>query len=570
MSDFFWRFHRTIAMFCAIVLLFTAANWAAVFETFAAEPKAYVIHNEEYVTAVTLEQDGKIRLMADGEVTEQTAYSWQIRDPANEALWVNITGANSDTLWVTYALVGSMLQDGGKALLRCCLKNGDRAVYSDPVTVTVAFHAEVTPEEPDMVAAGEVPMLFSTRTGGEEAFKTHTIIINYVFDNNALAFEPYGATVAHGSDFKDIITSPTVVGYKPFRRVGTEYIDASTVELDLTNIQEDVVINVVYEPTLVDFSVHHHLQNRYDDEYSLSYDYITKSQAITGTMVGDGLALTEDALPGFRPLAYEKLTVAADGSTVIEIRYDRNYYLIDFDMNGGYGTEPVYTRYGAAVGANDPVRHGYVFDGWELVSYDGRTPTAEEASQYAISSTNTISVPAANLRYRARWITQQTTYTMVFWKENANDNGYSYWGYLDGIGALSGSIVDAQDWANRLPDVDDDQYFTFNSQMSDKGVLVEGDGSTVVNVYYTRNYYTLTFKATGQCTIPVNHTHTDACYDMICNGGSHTHTDECGSELLCQIPEHTAHTDACIKCGLAEHVHGSADCACKLTEHGHD
>ena len=60
--------------------------------------------------------------------------------------------------------------------------------------------------------------------------------------------------------------------------------------------------------------------------------------------------------------------------------------LIDFDMNGGYGTEPVYTRYGSAVGANDPIRHGYVFDGWELVSYDGRTPTAEEASKYAIST----------------------------------------------------------------------------------------------------------------------------------------------------------------------------------------
>jgi len=569
MSDLFWRFRRTIAMFCAVVLFLTATNWATVFETFASEPKAYVIHNEARVSAVTLEQDGKIRLLADGEITDQTAYFWQIRDPANEELWVNISGANSDTLWVTYALVGSMLQDNGQALLRCCLKDGDRAVYSDPVEVTVSFHAELTPEEPETVEANAAPMLFSTRAGGEETFTTHSVIINYLFDNNALAFEPYGATVAHGSDFKDTITSPTVVGYKPFRRVGTEYIDATTVELNLTNIQEDVIINVVYEPTLVEFSVHHHLQNLYDDEYSLSYDYITKSQAITGTMVGDGLALTEEALPGFRPLAYEKLTVAADGSTVIEIRYDRNYYLIDFDMNGGYGTEPVYTRYGSAVGANDPIRHGYVFDGWELVSYDGRTPTAEEASKYAISSANTITVPAANLRYRARWVNQQTTYTMVFWKENANDNGYSYWGYLDDVGALSGSIVDAQDWADRLPDVEDDQYFTFNSQMSDKGVLVEGDGSTVVNVYYTRNYYTLTFKANAKCTIPQNHTHTDACYDMICDGGSHTHTDACGSMLLCQIPEHTAHTDACIKCGLAEHIHGSADCACKLTEHTH-
>ena len=569
MSDRFEKFQRALAMFCAIVLFFTAFNGTPVFEIFAVGPEIQILHDEAPVTEVKLEQDGKIRLTTQGDVADKAAYFWQIRDPANKDLWVNITGANSDSLWVTYALVGSMLQENGKAFLRCCVKEGEEMICSEPVSVTVSFHAEVTPEEPETVEMGEAPMLFSMRTGTEETFTTHSIIINYLFDNNALAFEPYGATVAHGSDFKDIITSPTVVGYKPFRRVGTEYIDASTVELNLTNIQEDVIINVVYEPTLVNFSVHHHLQNLYDDEYSLHYDYITTSQAITGTVVGDGLAMTEDALPGFRPLAYEKLTVAADGSTVVEIRYDRNYYLIDFDMNGGYGTEPVYTRYGSAVGANDPIRHGYVFDGWELVSYDGRTPTAEEASKYAISSTNTISVPAANLKYRARWITQQTTYTVVFWKENANDNGYSYWGYLDNIGALSGSIVDAQDWADRLPDVDDEQYFTFNSEKSDKGVLVEGDGSSVVNVYYTRNYYSLTFKATGKCTIPEKHTHSDACYDMVCGGGSHTHTDDCGSTLLCEITEHTAHTDACISCGLAEHIHGSADCDCKLTEHTH-
>lgn len=61
-------------------------------------------------------------------------------------------------------------------------------------------------------------------------------------------------------------------------------------------------------------------------------------------------------------------------------------------MNGGYGTEPVYTRYGATVGANNPTRHGYVFDGWELIAYGGDTPTAEQISQFDISNGNTIAV----------------------------------------------------------------------------------------------------------------------------------------------------------------------------------
>mgnify|MGYP003308115827 CR=1 FL=1 len=38
-------------------------------------------------------------------------------------------------------------------------------------------------------------------------------------------------------------------------------------------------------------------------------------------------------------------TVAADGSTVLEIYYDREYHLINFELDGGYGVEPVYARY---------------------------------------------------------------------------------------------------------------------------------------------------------------------------------------------------------------------------------
>ncbi|MBQ1193244.1 MAG: hypothetical protein IIX45_03895, partial [Lachnospiraceae bacterium] len=72
---------------------------------------------------------------------------------------------------------------------------------------------------------------------------------------------------------------------------------------------------------------------------------VIEKTAPTGTKVGDGLAFTEEEWPGFKALAYERLEVAADSSTAIEIRYDRKYYLIDFDMNGGYGAEPIYTRY---------------------------------------------------------------------------------------------------------------------------------------------------------------------------------------------------------------------------------
>jgi hypothetical protein len=244
-----------------------------------------------------------------------------------------------------------MLAADGTARLRCCLGTPSGQVYTDPVQVT----RSLTVNEP--VSEARLPRLpvgDPLRAAvGEEEPSTCLIVINYLFDNNAIAFEPYGASVATGSDFKATIPSPEVVGYAPFRRVGDSYVDASVVEFDLTDIRSNIIINVIYEPALVEFSVHHHLQNILDDEYSVHYDLITTGKALTGSIVGDGLALTEEQLPGFKALAYEKLPVAADSSTVIEIRYDRNYYLVDFDMNGGYGTDPVYTTYILGEGAFD-------------------------------------------------------------------------------------------------------------------------------------------------------------------------------------------------------------------------
>ena len=62
MSDRFEKFQRALAMFCAIVLFFTAFNGTPVFEIFAVGPEIQILHDEAPVTEVKLEQDGKIRL----------------------------------------------------------------------------------------------------------------------------------------------------------------------------------------------------------------------------------------------------------------------------------------------------------------------------------------------------------------------------------------------------------------------------------------------------------------------------------------------------------------------------
>lgn len=532
---------------------------------------AYITRGGEKIDSLHITSDEKAILSAECNAEENVSYRWQIRDLTSEDRWIDINGAFMQKITVSYSLIGSMTNDKGEGYIRCLMKSENSQYLTDPLCVSISENVIEDSYPTVLVQNNSSVSLYNDQnaTNDPGEYTTCSIVINYFFDNNAIAFEPYGATIAYGEPFKNIkVESPDIVGYAPFRRSGDDYIEADVVYLDYDHVYEDITINVIYEPKMVEFQVHHHLQNLHDDEYSLTADSITKGYALTGSVVPDGLAYTEEQLPGFKSFPYEKLTVAADGSTVIEIRYDRNYYLVDFDMNGGYGSEPVYTKYGEVVGANTPIRHGYVFDGWELVSYGGHTPTAEQQSKYTLSAGGTINVPDANLRYRARWITQQTSYTMVFWRENADDSGYTYWGYLEDLGAMSGSFVSGQDLISNVEGIDDEQYYTFNSEKTDKNILVEGDGSTVVNVYYTRNYYALTIKAPGLCTISEDHSHTELCYDVICDLG-HTHTNDCSATLVCKVSEHTEHTSQCIICAKTEHVHGSEDCACNLDEHTH-
>ena len=571
-----------IALLLSVVAVFTSVPVGAVAEGLSSsgatsspsisqdnnERGVSVYHNGAETSSLVLLENGRETLTSETRGINVSGRSWQILTPDGKD-WVSIYGKNQSSLTVTYALVASMLNENGFAYVRLRVKDGDSYYVSESVEISVnhdtSSYIDGSSEAVSYANAERRPEKKLLAAAQSEEHKTYSIVINYIFDNGGIAYEPYGASVAAGSEFSAEITSPTVVGYEPFRRVGNEYVDASVVSLDYAAVNENITINVIYEPGMVEFKVHHHLQNLNDDDYSLTYDFITTGKGLTGSIVPEGLELSYDELPGFKPLAYEKLTIAADGSTVVEIRYDRDYYLVNFDMKGGFGTEPVYTRYGSIVGANAPTRHGYLFDGWELISYGEDVPTLEQQAEFDINA-GTITLPDRNLTYRAKWITQVTNYTMVFWKENINDNGFTYWGYLDDLRAMSGSHVSGENRVSEAESAEDLDQFIYCDALTDKNVMVEGDGSTIVNVYYTRQRYTLTFKAPGLCVIKEGHTHTEACYIAFCDG-IHVHGAECERTLACELEEHPSHTEDCIICGQTEHTHSSA--CCGLSEHTH-
>lgn len=448
--------------------------------------------NGEAVKRVDLPVNQKISLTAQAQsAAENDAYQWQIQAAKN--VWANILGSDTQTLELSYPMVASALSEKNTVQIRCRLTSAEtgEATFSDAVTVEVTAATAVdTPASADAAAAPVLRSPAKVAAAANDAYGTYTIIIKYQFADGRQAANPWSATVADGTTYTQDVTSPTVVGYTP---------DPSVVHVDSSKATEYIV---TYQPAEVEFTVKHYQQNVADDNYTL-LETETKN-GYTESQVGNGLeknTKTDTNYSGFYSLLYDTTTkIAADGSTVVEIYYDRYYYLMNFDLDGGYGVEPIYARYGAPISVGTPTKPGYSFNGW-----DPELPAT---------------MPAESATHKATWKVGTTSYTVVYWYENANDDGYSYVADQKITDVAPGISVSSDTYKDANFNNKDAKHFTYNANKAET-VTVAGDGSTILNVYFTRNTYTLTFKG-GQKTLTCGkeeHTHThDGWYYVAFDG----------------------------------------------------
>ena len=305
---------------------------------------------------------------------------------------------------------------------------------------------------------------------------TVTVTVNYVYDsNNSFVAQPYSAQLAKGDAFQMTVQAPKVLNYSvPVDKAEglvpgqIDYAEDAAgngaVTFNLASVDEDIVVNLYYVAGKTTYTVNHHYQNVDNDEYG---------EVQTVELTGDIDAYTEavaNSRPGFVCTGVPENPIAADGTTTVDIYYDRICYTVVFDVNGGInGPKPVYGKYGAPLTVSQlPTRVGYTFAGWD----EALTPTIE-----------------GDKTYTAQWLPNEgnANYSIVFWGQNANDDEYSYLKSASAIGAPGDEVT----WNS-------------NTYICD-GAHTHG-----------ANCYKLT------CTIP-EHTHTDAC-GLSC---THTHTAAC-------------------------------------------
>ena len=476
--------------------------------------KNYVFNDRgEIVTSIEMEQKtaadpyNDVTLYGASTLFGQVAYKWQISRPEDGGVWVDLYGENSSVLTVRE----SMLTVGETVLLRSVSTVDGKTALSDPVAVTLK--EAVAPIVPTEILPGFVMM--SAAPEPEE--DNYSIVINYVFKNGGEAAPAWTVSLKKGHPQYHLnVMSPRVVGYKPDQDWITGLVE---------NINQNYTYTVTYEPDEVNYVVNHWFQNTDNDNYSYNPQYPSETKVgLTGTAVPTTLAIEGAEIPGFYSLLYDTtLTLAADGTTVVNIYYDRRYFKVDLKLAGGYNAEPIYARYGTVIQkANiEPKRTGYTFAGWSPALPD--------------------TVPAAKSEHTAQWTPSATTYTVAFWYENANDTNYTFVGSAKRTAttgqAVSGSINDYNSASTEeIPGKDTTNFHDLAK--ADQNVTVKADGTTVVNVYIKRATYTLTYKE-FRCPHTYKNQHTTSCCSL-------------------QHPYHNETPGQC--CSIAYHEHTLANC----------
>ncbi len=459
----------------------------------------------------------KIELTAATSLQGQVKYKWQV---FAEGAWIDIHGENSSSVVLTYGILAGVVNDRGQSLIRPVAQSAAKYVEGDTITVTMtedeAASVQMPASSASSASSASAPSAPSMASAGE-ALEEVTVQVQFVFQDGSFASDPVTFTVPANSTDQapGRVNIPRILGYEPVLMRdghdgnGEEYTD-STYDVDLNGLTANETIRFVYYPALVNYTILYYIQNADDDGYTLYAD--DTPQGYTGDPIDETLIEAETALlesifgNAFKQLPYAKLEngIAANGSTVVEVYYDRLYYLMLFDLDGGYGVQPIYARYGTPIVIDNPAKPGHLFVGWDDVTADGTGDKNEDWLPY--------DMPAYDSKYRAMWKAEEVAkVSVVIWGENPNDDDYSYMA---------------------------DESFEFYAKPGSELTFGTGYKCGLTNHTHT--------EACGPICEKAEHIHGESCYDPdweVCEEIIHAHSEEdCG--LRCM---HTTHELECYR-----------------------
>ena len=388
---------------------------------------------------------------AASETTEPTTPEPASSEAAPAANSAVLPANDGDPAPVTFTVT---FVANGETLVTQTIQQGGSAVAPDAPLVSgqrfVRWDTDFTNVQSDL-----------TVTAVYEAITAKNMTVEYRYSDGTQAAPSHVEQAVVGEPFHKTVPSPALDGFTP---------DKAEVVFAVESVTEDLTVVVTYSGAARNYTVKHLFQNVEGTAYA-------EDEALRETLEGTtGLDTAAQAktVEGFTALPITQVKVASSGETVVEVKYDRNSYLLTWNTDGGSYIEPQMLKYGAAVSAPaDPTKVGYTFAGWDLVPE---------------------TMPAAATTVTAQWANAtQASYQVVYWGENLT-GGYDYLYADKATGAVGGNIPYSTSLtASRMPQGLEAAGFELDSAKSAGNVEITADGSAVKNVYFSRRTFTIKF-----------------------------------------------------------------------------
>ena len=229
--------------------------------------------------------------------------------------------------------------------------------------------------------------------------------------------------------------------------------------------------------------------------YKVNQGYSTDdSHNFEGWLVARGLSnIVSPADATAETLFKNGTEISIKGDVQFSVSAPEGHWLV-FDENGKGATynAPRFVKKGENTsdeGLLDMVRNGYSFGGW--YTDEDCTDGNEFTFGGTINDTTTI---------YAKWTANATAnYTVLIWKQNLAGDGYDFEESISLTGNVNttvNSITQQGTGNNAYARINggNKQYTGFHLKEFDQNVTIRPEGNSVVNIYYDRTEYTLTFQ----------------------------------------------------------------------------
>lgn len=358
-----------------------------------------------------------------------------------------------------------------------------------------------------VLAFGQVTVAYgANETDGTEFY---TLTIQYYADSSSAQggkvkiASDYKASMLPGSSYS--VESPTIKGYKVkddgLQTVSGTLDKDTTIEVGYTDAEDQVGYKINYIGRSVVG----------DNETTLAEE---KGTAPIGTIVtAEDKDFTDEGY--VRDAGTLNLSVTADGNAELNVYYTEmvNPFIVFF-TEGSY-VKPITAKAGEPIPVDEinrikettPIRAGYTFERW-----DQDIPAT---------------MPEDNLVINAKWKPSETTYTVEYWFQDTEGDGYTRNEGLDetrtgtsgttvsavtgeeklgkeGDGKYEGkyndktiadeSLIAADDWEAQS-NYKATPFYGFDYDHCED-VTVAGDGSSVLRLYYNRETWTVKIHST--------------------------------------------------------------------------